>query len=257
MRARSWTESENSWDASEIMVRNEFYEVIDQTRHYLRQQSEMYGQDMIFAHTDVLTSLGSKMGCETLNGYRETIQNCAKCALAKTRTHFVFGTGNPEANLMLIGEAPGREEDLQGTPFVGMAGQLLDKILKAIAFQREEVYIGNILKCRPPGNRDPLPDEIGLCMPFLLRQIEIIRPQILLALGRIAAQSLLKTTQSLDLLRGKVHDFQGIPLMVTYHPAALLRNPQWKRPVWEDVQKLRCLYDQIVEDKSKWRQVQK
>jgi uracil-DNA glycosylase family 4 len=165
----------------------------------------------------------------------------------------VFGTGNPNAELMLIGEAPGREEDLQGEPFVGKAGQLLDKILAAIAFKRSEIYIGNILKCRPPQNRDPLPEEMALCIPYLFQQIHLIQPKIILALGRIAAHQLLRTTASLGSLRGTIHDFQGISLIVTFHPAALLRNPHWKKPVWEDVQMLRKHYDEQVGDKSPWK----
>jgi len=188
-----------------------------------------------------------------LEEYYHTVQNCSECGLSTSRQRFVFGAGNPDANLMLIGEAPGEDEDRQGEPFVGKAGQLLDKILTAIEFQRDEVYIGNILKCRPPGNRDPLPEEIETCMPLLLTQIDIIKPKIILALGRIAAQNLLQTTDSLGRLRGDVKDFQGIPMIVTYHPAALLRNPQWKGATWEDIQKLRRHYDEIVQDKPKWQ----
>ena len=224
---------------------------------YLRHQEEIYGKELFLTNPDVLTSVGFPPSAETLAGFREAIQDCQKCALAGTRHHFVFGTGNPRANLMLIGEAPGEDEDLQGEPFVGKAGQLLDKILAAIDFRREEVYIGNILKCRPPGNRDPVLEEIALCMPYLLKQIEIIQPRIILALGRIAAQTLLKTTTSLGRLRGVVHDFGGISLLVTYHPAALLRNPHWKRPVWEDVQQVRKLYDERVGDKPAWQHPRK
>jgi uracil-DNA glycosylase family 4 len=187
-----------------------------------------------------------------LDAFYQSIKTCEKCALAKTRTHFVFGTGNPNAAFMLIGEAPGRDEDLQGEPFVGKAGQLLDKILAAIEFKRSEVYIANILKCRPPQNRDPLPEEVALCMPYLLRQIDMIQPKIILALGRIAAHHLLRTSTSLTRLRGSVHDFEGISVIVTFHPAALLRNPHWKKPVWEDVQMLRKLYDEKVGEKPPW-----
>lgn len=157
----------------------------------------------------------------------------------------MFGVGNPHADLVLVGEAPGAEEDAQGEPFVGRAGQLLNKILEAIRFKREDVYICNILKCRPPNNRDPLPEEVALCEPYLWKQLELIQPKVILCLGRIAAQVLLKTSESLTALRGRVHDYRGIRLMVTYHPAALLRNPNWKRPAWEDVQKLRRLYDEL------------
>lgn len=173
---------------------------------------------------------------------------CTRCPLHKTRTHTVFGVGNPDSDLVFVGEAPGRDEDLSGEPFVGRAGQLLNKILAAIGFQREDVYIANILKCRPPENRDPAPDEVLQCEPYLLRQLEIIEPAAICALGRIAATTLLKTKRSLSSMRTEVHDYHGIPMVVTYHPAALLRNPNWKRPAWEDVQKLRALYDQRVGD---------
>jgi DNA polymerase len=146
---------------------------------------------------------------------------------------------------VLIGEAPGADEDAQGEPFVGRAGQLLNKILEAIQFKREDVYICNILKCRPPNNRDPQPEEIHACEPHLWKQIELIQPKLILCLGRISAQVLLKTNASLTELRAKVHNYRGIPMMVTYHPAALLRNPHWKRPTWEDVQKFRKLYDEL------------
>ena len=185
------------------------------------------------------------VAADSLTRLNEMICNCTKCALGHTRTNFVFGVGNPNAGLVLVGEAPGAEEDLQGEPFVGRAGQLLNKILEAINFKREEVYICNILKCRPPNNRDPQPEEIASCEPHLWKQLELIKPKIILCLGRIAAQVLLKTNDSLNNLRGKVHDYRGIKLMVTYHPAALLRNPNWKRPAWEDVQKVRKLYDEM------------
>ena len=179
----------------------------------------------------------------TLDALNSSICDCRKCPLGETRNKFVFGVGNPHADIVLIGEAPGADEDAQGEPFVGRAGQLLNKILEAINFKREEVYICNILKCRPPNNRDPLPAEVEQCEPYLWKQLEIIKPKIILCLGRISAQVLLKTTDSLTKLREGVHDYRGIPLLVTYHPAALLRNPAWKRPTWEDVQRLRKMYD--------------
>jgi len=164
------------------------------------------------------------------------INTCMKCPLGETRTRFVFGVGNPHAALMCIGEAPGADEDAQGEPFVGRAGQLLNKILEAIALRREDVYIANILKCRPPNNRTPLPDEVEQCLPYLRKQIELIKPALIVCLGLTAVQNLLGTTESLGRLRGRLLTFEGIPLMVTYHPAALLRNPNWKRPAWEDFQ---------------------
>ena len=170
---------------------------------------------------------------------------CQKCALHQSRTNTVFGVGNPDAGVVFVGEAPGRDEDLRGEPFVGRAGQLLNKILAAIGFRREDIYIANVLKCRPPENRDPVADEVVQCEPYLIRQLEIIEPRVICALGRIAAQTLLKTSSSLTRMRTEVHDYHGIPMVATYHPAALLRNPNWKRPAWEDVQKLRALYDQL------------
>jgi uracil-DNA glycosylase family 4 len=182
----------------------------------------------------------------TLEAMEQQINSCVKCSLGHTRTKFVFGVGNPRATLMLIGEAPGADEDAQGEPFVGRAGQLLNKILEAIHFRREEVYICNILKCRPPGNRKPLPEEAGHCIPYLRKQIQLIKPKLILCLGLTAAENLLGTRESLTQLRGRVLTYEETPLMVTYHPAALLRNPNWKRPTWEDVQAARKLHDELV-----------
>lgn len=179
---------------------------------------------------------------------RERVLDCTRCKLHGSRKNTVFGVGNPAASLLLIGEAPGRDEDLQGEPFVGAAGQLLNKILAAIGFRRDDVYIANILKCRPPNNRDPEAEEVEACLPNLLAQLDIIRPKIILALGRVAAQNLLATSVPLGRLRTQLHDYQGIPLMVTYHPAALLRNAQYKRPTWDDVRKLRELHDELIAD---------
>lgn len=183
---------------------------------------------------------------ESLEELNSKICNCQNCALGKTRTKFVFGVGNPNADAMLIGEAPGRDEDLQGEPFVGRAGKLLNDILKAVNFKREEVYIANILKCRPPNNRDPLPLEMETCIPYLHKQIELIQPKVILCLGRVAANGLLDKKLSLGQLRESTYEFNGIKVMATYHPAALLRNPNWKRGCWEDVQKFRKLYDELT-----------
>ena len=173
------------------------------------------------------------------------ICNCTKCPLGFTRKKFVFGTGNKNAKIMFIGEAPGADEDEQGEPFVGRAGQLLNKILEAIELKREDVFICNILKCRPPNNRDPLPSEVDECIPYLWKQIEIVQPKIIVSLGRIAAQMLLNTNDSLTKLREKVQHYRGVPMIVTYHPAALLRNPNWKRPTWEDMKLLRKMYNEL------------
>lgn len=183
---------------------------------------------------------------ESLDDLNSKINTCLKCALGKTRTNFVFGVGNPKADIVVIGEAPGADEDAQGEPFVGRAGQLLNKILEATGFQREEVFILNILKCRPPGNRNPLPDEVEQCRPYLEKQLKLIDPKLILLLGRVAAESLLKTKEPLNKLRGKVHNYKGWKVMVTFHPAALLRNPNWKRPTWEDMKQFKELYESIT-----------
>lgn len=182
----------------------------------------------------------------TLQEVEEYVRNTIIIPLDETRLNPVFGVGNPNSNLLVIGEAPGADEDKQGEPFVGRAGQLLNKILAAINFHREDIYIANILKSRPPDNRTPLPDEIAGHIPILYKQISIIQPKIILCVGRTAGCNLLGVKSSLSALRGKFNDFHGIPVMVTYHPAALLRNPHWKRPTWEDVQMLRTKYDQLT-----------
>jgi len=183
---------------------------------------------------------------KTLIELNKLISGCQKCSLGASRTNFVFGTGNPTADVMLIGEAPGAEEDKQGEPFVGRAGKLLNDILIAIKFQREEVYIANILKCRPPNNRNPLPEEMTTCMPYLMKQIGLIKPKVILCLGLVAAKGLLNLNTSLTKMRGNIYELEGIKTMVTYHPAALLRNPNWKKGCWEDVQKFRKLYDELA-----------
>ncbi|MCF6159354.1 MAG: uracil-DNA glycosylase [wastewater metagenome] len=185
-----------------------------------------------------------------LEELRQEMLTCHKCPLNESRTNLVFGTGDPAADLMFVGEAPGRDEDLQGEPFVGRAGQLLNKIIEAIGMKRNDVYIANVLKCRPPGNRNPQPEEIALCMPYLIKQIEIIKPKVLCALGTFAAQTLLDTKASVGTLRGKFHDYKGIPMMVTYHPAYLLRNPNDKARVWEDMKKVRDLLLELTHKKS-------
>ena len=171
------------------------------------------------------------------------VDQCKACSLHRTRRHTVFGAGSPSADCMFVGEAPGAEEDRRGLPFVGRAGQLLDAMIFALGLERDQTYIANVLKCRPPNNRDPQPDEVASCEPYLQRQIEIVRPRIICCMGRHAAHALLKTEASLSRLRGQLHEYQGIPLIVTYHPAALLRNAGYKRAVWEDVKWVRRLHD--------------
>ncbi len=183
---------------------------------------------------------------QSLEELNSLIRGCLKCTLGKTRNKLVFGKGNPESDVLIIGEGPGADEDAQGEPFVGRAGKLLTDILKAINFTREEVYIANIVKCRPPGNRTPLPIEMETCVPYLTKQIELIKPKLILCLGLTAAQGLLKKRDSLTSMRGKIFEFAGAKAMVTYHPAALLRNPSWKRGCWEDVKIFRKLYDELA-----------
>lgn len=180
---------------------------------------------------------------KTLDELGALARACTRCALHTGRTNAVPGEGPADARLMVIGEGPGQTEDETGRPFVGRAGQLLDEILAAIDCPRPTVFIANIVKCRPPKNRKPAPDEAAACIPYLHRQIDVIRPKVLLAMGGTAAEHLLGVRQSLGSLRNKVHDFRGIPLVVTYHPAALLRNPHWKRPTWDDVRIARQLLD--------------
>ena len=183
---------------------------------------------------------------DSLEAHYKQICNCQKCPLGKTRNKFVYGVGNPNADLVFIGEGPGRDEDLQGEPFVGRAGKLLDKILEAIKFTRADVYILNMVKCRPPENRDPLPEEMEACNPYLIEQLRLIKPKLICALGRVAAQRLLDTKTPLGKLRGQWHNFMGAEVLVTYHPAALLRFQAYKRETWKDMQKLRARYDEVT-----------
>ncbi len=180
----------------------------------------------------------------SLDALQVYVESTHLTSIDEGRTNAVFGEGNPKANIMLIGEAPGAEEDRLGRPFVGRAGQLLDKMMAAIHLSREELFIANILKTRPPGNRDPLPDEIAAHIHILYRQISFIQPQFILCLGRIATQTLLNLNTPLGKLRGQAHPYHGMTLLATYHPAALLRNPNWKRPAWEDLKLLYHLYSE-------------
>jgi len=184
----------------------------------------------------------SKTAAEALAALRAYIGDCTRCKLHTLgRTQVVFGVGNPEADLMFVGEAPGGDEDVQGIPFVGRAGQLLTKIIEAIELKREDVYIANVIKCRPPQNRNPEPDEVETCEPFLFRQIDAIKPKVIVALGKFAAQALLRTDAPISRLRGRVFEYRGSKLVPTFHPAYLLRNPSSKREVWEDMKLVRSL----------------
>lgn len=182
-------------------------------------------------------------GAPSLAAIADLVAACTKCRLCESRTTTVPGEGAADASLVVVGEGPGRTEDATGRPFVGKAGELLTKILAAIDLPRERVFICNVVKCRPPENRVPQYDEVSACVPYLYRQIELIGPRVILAMGGTAAQTLLNTKQSLGALRNKTHRFRGTPLIVTYHPAALLRNPNWKRPTWDDVRIARQLLD--------------
>lgn len=250
---------------------------IEQVKKYLQNQQDLFGEHIIVDpefikkyKIQILNSLDSEINISnnsepkseailsnepiiedniSLEEFRLKICECKKCPLGETRNNFVFGSGNPNANLMIIGEAPGADEDEQGMPFVGKAGQLLTKIIEAIEFSRDEVFIANIIKCRPPQNRRPTNEETSTCIGYLNKQIEIIKPKLIVALGLTAIDSLTGKAHKMGDTRGKFFEYQGIPLMVTYHPAALLYDPKLKASVWEDVQKLRKYYDELVGDK--------
>ncbi len=185
------------------------------------------------------------MSATSLDIMQQEIHDCQKCALGATRNKLVFGVGNQQSKVLVIGEAPGADEDEQGEPFVGRAGQLLNKMLAAVNFERSDVYIANILKSRPPNNRDPKPEEVAACEPYLWKQILLLQPKLILCLGRVAGTNMLKINESLGKMRGQIYDFHGIQLMVTYHPAALLRNPDWKHGAWEDLKKFRAMFEAL------------
>ncbi len=248
---------------------SDYHNLIRTAKEFLRMEEELYGRFHVpdisnkindisenFSSPELDTQDGTNAKPdsqshlpESANTLDELLDICLISDVLRTDlsgTRLVFGTGNPDADLMLIGEAPGFQEDKQGEPFVGNAGQLLNKILAAISFERKDVYIANILKHRPPNNRDPLPQERDRSLPYLFRQIELIKPKLILCLGRVSAQTLLGTNEPMKKLRGRFHSFRdGIELMATFHPAALLRNPALKRDTWEDVQMLRKKYDEL------------
>ena len=212
------------------------YQYLDQTRN-------LYGNYLFLENT--VTEDIEKLH-KDLDSFKESICTCEKCPLSQTRKNFVFGVGNPQADIVFVGEAPGEQEDLQGVPFVGRAGKLLDKILAAIELKRDDVYICNVLKCRPPKNRDPNASEVEKCEPYLINQLHLINPKLIVALGRISACTMLKTNESLKNMRNQIFTYAGIDLLVTYHPAALLRNPNFKKPAWEDFQLIRDKYLQQI-----------
>ena len=209
---------------------------------FLEQTQELFGSTLYekLSMNEMGTTRLDPSFSNQLNEFGTSISTCKKCNLGQHRNKFVFGVGDSHADLMLVGEAPGREEDLKGEPFVGRAGKLLDKILSSIKMTRyKNVYICNVLKCRPPQNRDPLPDEVEKCEPYLLHQINLIKPKLIVALGRISGTTLLRVDDTLKSMRGRLHDYHGTPLLVTYHPAALLRNSNLKKYTWEDFQFIR------------------
>ena len=217
---------------------------VDDVRRYLRQTQELFG-DELYLNLQPQSPLLDGGFDTDLAVFEQEICTCQKCPLGQTRNKFVFGVGDPKASLLLVGEAPGAEEDRLGEPFVGRAGKLLDKILAAIDRNRhKDVYICNVMKCRPPNNRDPLRAEVDQCEPYLLHQIHLIKPKLIVALGRVAGQTLLNVDKSLKSLRNIFHDYHGTPLMVTYHPAALLRNQDLKRPTWEDFKTIKDFLEQ-------------
>jgi len=198
--------------------------------------------DPVVAVTEPLVPVFSSSAAALAAIKTEIGPACARCKLHTLgRSQVVFGVGNPDADLMFVGEAPGADEDIQGEPFVGRAGQLLTKIIEAMGMRREDVYIANVIKCRPPGNRNPEPDEVEQCEPFLFRQVDTVKPKVIVALGKFAAQCLLRTTDPISMIRGKEFNYRGAILMPTYHPAYLLRNPSAKRDVWEDMKRVRAI----------------
>ena len=222
--------------------------LVAQARRFLEDLVAFEGPRFVVPSRVFQPTMAPRLGQEgdtALEAFRREICECTRCPLGHSRKNFVFGSGAADAGIMFVGEAPGAEEDRQGLPFVGPAGQLLTKIIEAMHLSREDVFICNVLKCRPPGNRDPDPVEIASCEPFLKKQIAIVDPTIICALGRVAAHMLLKTTQSMRELRGRLHQYEGVPVIVTYHPSYLLRTPSAKRDVWEDVKRLRREFDGV------------
>ena len=223
----------------------------DQKLRYFKQYQELFGNE-IFLQLKNYSIIGDnsqkkkkrKSNSYDLISFNDEIKNCLKCDLGKTRKKFVFGVGDFNASLLLVGEAPGEQEDLSGKPFVGRAGKLLDKMLSAINRSREnDVFICNVLKCRPPDNRDPSKEEISKCEPYLVNQIDLIQPKLIVALGRVAGKTLLGVDKSLKDMRNTIHSYHGTNLIVTYHPAALLRNSNWKPDAWNDFKWIRTLID--------------
>ena len=206
-----------------------------------RRAGVVQGSAQPNASTEAASAADREAVSDTLDQIRSDLGECTRCRLHEGRTTLVFGVGSPDADLVFVGEAPGRDEDRQGVPFVGRAGQLLTTIIASIGLTRDEVYIANVIKCRPPDNRNPALDEVQTCEPFLFRQLDVIRPKVVVALGAFAVRTLLGSDQAISRLRGRVHDFRGAKLVPTFHPAFLLRSPDRKRDVWEDMKMVRAL----------------
>ena len=237
----------------------EFQKIVNDVTLYLKHQRtlgmEVLAQEDAQEMLKVLDGLEENLSPKkktfdctpgTLDTVREELGECIRCSLSSSRKNIVFGKGNHHASLVFVGEAPGGDEDVAGEPFVGEAGQLLTRIIQSIKLRREDVYICNVIKCRPPKNRDPKSEEIEACFPFLKKQLEVIRPRFICALGKFAAQTLLETTERISKLRGKLYEFNHIKVVPTFHPASLLRNPEWKREVWQDMQ----LIQKLLEDNA-------
>ncbi|MEA3329076.1 MAG: uracil-DNA glycosylase [Candidatus Omnitrophota bacterium] len=226
--------------------RDELLGVVRKIKGFIKAEKE-FGIDELILKQPGKPGFIEEAGRERLEDLSKKVLSCKRCGLHDTRTKVVFGQGSKNAKLFFVGEAPGFEEDRQGIPFVGRAGELLTRIIQSIGLKRKNVYIGNILKCRPPSNRNPAPDEIKACYPYLMKQLEIIRPRVICALGKFAAQTLLDTTKPISRLRGEFHTWNGIKVMPTFHPAYLLRNPSGKREVWEDMKKIRNEISKITD----------
>lgn len=216
--------------------------VVRAVRQYVNYMQQL-GVDELPLQVSPEALAGTSSAQATLEQLEASVRDCTRCSLHQSRTQVVFGTGDPSADLVFVGEAPGEAEDRQGEPFVGPSGQLLTRIIEAIGLRREQVYILNIVKCRPPKNRDPHPDELAACRPILQAQLDCLKPRVVCALGRFAAQALLQTDESISRLRGRFHKLGEIPVMPTYHPAYLLRNPNEKRVVWQDMQAIQKVLD--------------
>lgn len=231
----------------QAQIKTELLDVIKDIKAYIKAEKE-YGVGEILMPGAAATKTerpGRSSKSEELLALKGRVLNCEKCLLHKTRRNIVFGDGDPRAKLVFVGEAPGYDEDLQGLPFVGQAGKLLTKMIGAMGFSRDSVYICNVLKCRPPENRSPLPDEVAVCKEYLLGQIEIISPKVICCLGRHAACALLETEDPISKIRGREIDFKGIILVPTFHPAYLLRNPSAKKEAWEDLKKIKRILSEV------------